>query len=63
MQKKKTRISESRKPEKVETQNGKIISISPLRCRNLEFLLFRLFNQLNFQFFFQGKGVVYLDKI
>jgi hypothetical protein len=29
--KKKTRISESRKPEEVETQNGEMISISPLR--------------------------------
>ena len=39
-QKKKTRISESRKPEKVETQNGEMISISPLHCRNLEFCFF-----------------------
>ena len=39
MQKKKTGVSESRKPEKIETQNGEMISISPLRCRNFEFLL------------------------
>ena len=58
MQKKKTRISESRKPEKVETQNGEIISISPLCCRNLEFLLFRLcvfaFTISRFNFVFQN---------
>jgi hypothetical protein len=58
MQKKKTRISESRKPEKVETQNGEMISISPLRCRNLEFLLFRLcvfaFTISRFNFVFQN---------
>jgi hypothetical protein len=57
-QKKKTRISESRKPEKVETQNGEMISISPLHCRNLEFLLFRLcvfaFTISRFNFVFQN---------
>jgi predicted Zn-ribbon and HTH transcriptional regulator len=55
---KKTRISESRKPEKVETQNGEMILISPLRCRNLEFLLFRLcvfaFTISRFNFVFQN---------
>jgi hypothetical protein len=55
--KKKTRISESRKPEKVDTQNGEMISISPLRCRNFEFLLFRLcvfaFTISRFNFVFQ----------
>jgi hypothetical protein len=55
--KNKTRISESRKPEKVEAQNGEMISISPLRCRNFEFLLFRLcvfaFTISHFNFVFQ----------
>jgi hypothetical protein len=42
----------------VETQNGEMISISPLRCRNLEFLLFRLcvfaFTISRFNFVFQN---------
>ena len=46
------------KPEKVETQNGEMISILPLRCRNLEFLLFRLcvfaFTISRFNFVFQN---------
>jgi hypothetical protein len=33
--KKKNANKREPKPEKVETQNGEMISISPLRCRNL----------------------------